>query len=60
MTESDERLDAVAEKIDEAKAAAKSLTEQDVIEPAQPQSAQPQSAEPQTQPAQPRADESDG
>ena len=33
MTESDERLDRVSDKIDEARSAAKSLAEQDVIDP---------------------------
>jgi hypothetical protein len=33
MTESDERLEAVSDKIDEAQQAAKPLAEQDVIDP---------------------------
>jgi hypothetical protein len=33
MTESDERLDRVSDKIDDAKGAAKSLAESDVIDP---------------------------
>jgi hypothetical protein len=45
MTESDERLDALSDKIEQAEKAAKSLSEQDVIDPDSVEGEQPDTVE---------------
>jgi hypothetical protein len=61
MTESDERLEAVGDKIDDAKAAAKVLAEHDVIDPDAVEGAAPNSVDAATDDADPahETDQSD-